>query len=218
MAIQPWSSFGEHPIESQFEGKGDQGRLCTGNEALCTVYDGSWSKKIENQTNSSKVASIYFILPFELLEAEYLTSLEKDNKARKKREAEDAKKEESAAKQPARTCGEADCLKVTRKESGAKNWTQCNNCLTLFCSDHGNVYQIHIAACGTEGVEADTKNQHGFELFSHLEVSFYVLFIYFCHQLICPFWNFLSFWATHSMSGGGMILLSLCTRSQKIEL
>ena len=107
-------------------------------------------------------------LPFEWLEVEYLTSLEKDNNARKKREAADANTEESAAKWAARTYGEVDCLKTTRKESGAKNWSQCNNCLTLFCPDHGNVYQIHVAACGIEGVEADTKIQHGFELFSHL--------------------------------------------------
>ena len=49
---------------------------------LSTVYDGSLRQKIKQ--GLAKVQASTLFLPFELLEAEYLTSLEKDDKTRKR--------------------------------------------------------------------------------------------------------------------------------------
>ena len=59
---------------------------------------------------------------------------------------EAAKKEKQDAadvKRASRTCSVDDCIKMTRKEGGAKNWSFCEFCEILFCPNHKNEYKKH---------------------------------------------------------------------------
>lgn len=111
-------------------------------------------KKPTIKQGSVRIQASKLFSPFELLQAEHLSVLEQQNKERKRKMAAEVKREESAAKRAAKTCGSLDCSKVTRKEGGAKNWNQCGGCLILFCPNHKDIYQKHISTCELGAMEA----------------------------------------------------------------
>ena len=114
------------------------------------------NKKIELKKGSAKVQASKLFSPFELVAAEYLTKMEKERKAEKKREAAEMKKKETEAKRAARTCAVIDCSTYTRKEGGATGWKQCEHCGILFCKKHTTDYGFHVIEC-TMNNESDEE-------------------------------------------------------------
>lgn len=61
------------------------------------------------------------------------------------KEAKEAAKKDKVdtadAKRAARTCSVDDCVKMTRKEGGVKNWKYCEFCEILFCPNHCEEYK-----------------------------------------------------------------------------
>ena len=117
------------------------------------------AKKPDLKKGAAKVQASTLFSPFELVAAEYLTKLEKERKVEIKREAAQLKKEESAAKRAARTCGMGDCATYTRKDGGALGWSKCDHCGMLFCKKHKAEYALHVEECKKD--DDDDGSLHG---------------------------------------------------------
>ena len=122
----------------------------------------SSAKKPALKKGTAKVQASTLFSPFELVAAEYLTKLEKERKAQIKREAAQMKKEESAAKRAARTCGVGDCATYSRKDGGAMGWSKCEECRMIFCKKNKAEFVVHVAECKKD--DEDNGSLDGLEV------------------------------------------------------
>ena len=103
----------------------------------------SQKKNTSVKQGKANVQATKLFLPFELVDAAYLTKLEKEQKAKIKQEASEVKKEAKVAKRAARTCFAPDCEKYTNKPEGATGWSCCRGCGSFFCKIHKHLHAVH---------------------------------------------------------------------------
>ena len=110
----------------------------------------SQKKSTSVKQGKAKVQATKLFSPFELVDAAYLTKLEKEQKAKIKREASEQKKEAKVAKRAARTCCAPECEKYTNKPEGATGWSRCKGCGSFFCKFHKHLHAGHEQECMNE--------------------------------------------------------------------